>query len=116
MIQSGSSDEIVLQIRNITEFAISEKCNRIIVSHNHPSGKAIMSDEDCSFTYSLICSCLLNSIEVVDHIIVGTDTAISLASKQILQRLKESAFNALNISTQKQLLISNYSEKYNLDE
>ena len=115
LIQSGSSDEVTVQIRNITEFALNTNCNRIIITHNHPYGEAIMSDEDCSFTYALICSCMLNSIEIIDHIIIGKDKACSLASQRILQKLKETAFKNLNISKDNQLFLSNLSSEYTLE-
>ena len=116
LLRSGSSDEVSVQIRSITELALDSKCNRIIISHNHPNGEAIMSDEDCSFTYTLICSCLLNSIELVDHIIVGRDKAISLASQNILQKLKEIAFKSLNFSRERKIYLSNNSNEYLLDK
>ena len=115
MIQSGSSDEVTVQIRNITEFALNANCNRIIITHNHPYGDAVMSDEDCAFTYALICSCMLNSIEIIDHIIIGNNKACSLASQRILQKLKETAFKNLNISKDSQLFLSNLSSEYKLD-
>ena len=114
LLQSGSTDEIMVQIRNVTEFALDSKCNRIIVSHNHPCGYGRMSDEDCTFTYSLICSCILNSIDIVDHIIVGMDKTISLASQHILQKLKEKAVSTIHISHEKLMMLSNSSEEYKL--
>ena len=114
LLQSGSSDEIMVQIRNVTEFALDSKCNRIIVSHNHPCGYGKMSDEDCTFTYSLICSCILNSIDIVDHIIVGMDKTISLAAQNILQKLKEKAVSTIHLSHEKLMMLSNSSEEYKL--
>lgn len=114
LLQTGSSDEIMVQIRNVTEFALDSKCNRIIVSHNHPCGYGKMSDEDCTFTYSLICSCILNSIDIVDHIIVGMDKTISLAAQNILQKLKEKAVNTIHLSHEKLMMLSNSSEEYKL--
>ncbi len=118
MIQSGSLDEVNVQIRNITNFALENKCNRIIISHNHPNGIGIASDEDTTFTYSVICSCLLNSIDIVDHIIVGTDRAISLYEQGILSKLKAKAFQNVKISKSSLLFISSDSEDYknSLDE
>ena len=114
LIQSGTSDEIAIQLRSITEFALESKCNRIIVAHNHPYGKAIMSDEDCSFTFSLICSCLLNSIDVLDHIIVSPDDTCSIAQELIIKRLKDKAIRSLNIPTPILRLISSNEEEYKL--
>lgn len=119
LINTGTSGEVNVQIRNITEVAIENKCDRIIVAHNHPCGKAIMSDQDCKFTYSLICSCILNNIDVLDHIIVGTDRTISLYEQGIIEKLKQRATNTIQISEEKRFFISETSKSYiksNIDE
>lgn len=115
MVGSGSADEINVQIRNITEFALSNKCSRIIISHNHPAGIGRMSDEDLRFTYSLLCSCMLNSIDIVDHIIVGTDKAISAFEQGFMEKLKKKAFNSLKLSEETKLFLSASSENYTID-
>ncbi len=116
MIKSGTTDEIKVEIRDITEFAISINCNRIIVSHNHPMGRGEMSDEDFRFTYSLVCSCLLNDIDIIDHIIVGTDTDYSFAEHGTLQKLKDKAVSKVLVPEETQIMISNISKKYEISE
>lgn len=119
LINSGTSGEVNVQIRNITEVAIENKCDRIIVAHNHPCGKAVMSGQDCKFTYSLICSCILNNIDLLDHIIVGTDRTISLFEQNILENLKKKAVSTIQISEEKRFFISETSKSYiksNIDE
>ena len=119
LVNTGTAGEVSVQIRNITQVAIENKCDRIIVSHNHPCGKAIMSDQDCKFTYSLVCSCILNNIEVLDHIIVGTDKTISLYEQGVLEKLKRRAINTIQISDEKRFFISEASKSYiksNIDE
>lgn len=112
MLKSGTIDEVNVQIRHITQVALDAKCNRIIVSHNHPSGKGAMSDEDCAFTYSLMCSCLLNSIDILDHIIVGTDRTISLAERGIMEKLKARAVKNLQLPQDKREFLSSSSNAY----
>ena len=115
MIKSGTTDEVDVQIRTVTEVALDSKCNKIIISHNHPNGKAQMSDEDCAFTYSIICSCMLNSIDVVDHIIVGTDKTISLQEQNILPKIKQRALNTIQLPKDKTLFLSSLSANYIVD-
>lgn len=112
LVKTGTADEVSVQIRNLTQIAIETKCNKIIIAHNHPAGKAEMSDEDCAFTYSLICSCVLNSIDVVDHIIVGTDKAISLGARGIIQKLKSKAINTIQLPKDKRDFLSASSKDY----
>lgn len=116
LIKTGTTDEVSIQIRSITEFALECNCNRIIISHNHPGSIAQMSDEDCKFTYSLICSCLLNSIEIIDHIIVGIDRTVSMHSQKILDSLKEKAYDRLQLTKEKRTFLSSLSENYLLDD
>jgi DNA repair protein RadC len=116
MIKSGTTDEIKVEIRDITEFAISINCNRIIVSHNHPEGNGEMSDEDFRYTYSLVCSCMLNDIDILDHIIVGIDKNYSMAEHGILEKLKDKAFSKVLIPKERQILLSNISKKYQISE
>ena len=94
---------------------MSLNSNRIIVSHNHPEGVGRMSDEDCRFTYSLICSCLLNSIELLDHIIVGTDRIFSLHENQVMEKLVERARKNVLIPKDIQIMLSSIRKTYNRD-
>lgn len=116
MIKSGTTDEIKVEIRDITAFAISINCNRIVVSHNHPEGSGEMSDEDFKFTYSLVCSCMLNDIEILDHVIVGTDKCYSFAEHGLIEKLKNKAFKKVLIPKETQILLSNISKKYIISE
>lgn len=106
LINSGTTSEVNVEIRNITEKALETNCNRMIIAHNHPQGKAVMSSQDCRFTYSLLCSCILNNIELLDHIIVGTDKTISLYEQGVLAKLKQKAANTIQISDSNKLFIS----------
>ena len=112
LINSGTIDEVDVQIRQITATAIEHKCNRIIISHNHPSGKAVMSEQDCRFTYSVICSCILNNIDVLDHIITGTDRTISLLEQGIIERLKSRANGTIQISKERKSFLAESTKNY----
>ena len=105
-VSAISASEVNVEIRNITEKALETNCNRMIIAHNHPQGKAVMSNQDCRFTYSLLCSCILNNIELLDHIIVGTDKTISLYEQGILAKLKQKASSTIQISDSNKLFIS----------
>lgn len=112
LINKGTASEANVQIRDITEFALNQKCNRILITHNHPNGKAIASDEDIRFTYTTMCSCLLNNIDVVDHVIIGTDRSISMKEQGLLETLREKISNDVVLTDEKRLFLSESSEKY----
>ncbi len=111
LINSGTASEVDVQIRDITRHAFETNCNRIIIAHNHPDGIASMSPQDCKFTYSLICSCVLNNIEVLDHIIVGTDTTISLYEQGYLAAIKAKVAENIQIKD-RDLFMSEESSNY----
>lgn len=112
LINSGTTSEVNVEIRNITEKALETNCNRIIIAHNHPFGRAVMSSQDCRFTYSLLCSCILNNIELLDHVIVGTDKTISLYEQGILAKLKQRASVTIQISEENKFFVSEEPEGY----
>lgn len=112
LIGSGSTSEVNVEIRNITERALETNCNRIIIAHNHPFGKAVMSSQDCRFTYSLLCSCILNNIELLDHIIVGTDKTISLYEQGIIAKLKQKSSATIQISEVNKFFVSEEPDGY----
>lgn len=116
LISRGTLDEVNIQIRTVTQVALNNKVNRIIICHNHPAGPARMSDEDYSITYSIVCSCVLNSIDVLDHIIVGTDKSISLHECNIMEKIKNKAVAATKITKDTELFLSSSSELYKQDK
>jgi DNA repair protein RadC len=64
--------------------AIKKSSASIIICHNHPSGDPTPSGEDINVTRRLKeCSTLIG-VELLDHIIIGNGTYISLKEKGIL--------------------------------
>ncbi len=112
MINSGLSDEVEIPIREVTQLAIEQKCNRIIICHNHPFGSCAVSNEDFNFTFSLLCSCLLNNIDIVDHIIVGVNGTSSFKDFGLMTRLLNKANNLINIPKETRLIISESEKAY----
>lgn len=96
-IASGTFDKATVVIRDITNFVLKNNCSRIIVTHNHPQGNSIPSDEDVLFTNKLFYSCLLNDIDILDHIIIGKESSFSFAHEQLLFEIKKQVFNHFNI-------------------
>lgn len=112
MINTGLLDEVPIQIRAITHFAIEQKCSRIIISHNHPNGTARASDEDIRFTFSLLCSCLLNNIDILDHVIIGKNELYSFKNGGIMDGLRNRASKSILLSKDMQANISENESLY----
>jgi hypothetical protein len=50
----------------------------LILAHNHPSGEAQPSDDDCRMTKRLLEVANLHGIAILDHIIIGDHRYASL--------------------------------------
>ncbi|ATO26985.1 DNA repair protein RadC [Bacillus atrophaeus] len=77
----GSLNASIVHPREVMKSAILSNAASIIVGHNHPSGKAEPSKEDIEVTKRLAEAGKIIGIDVLDHIIVGDDTFVSLKAK-----------------------------------
>ena len=57
-------------------------CVSVILVHNHPSGDPQPSKEDIELTKRLAKAGEIMSIDVLDHIIVGSKNYLSLKSRE----------------------------------
>ncbi|MBR3269558.1 MAG: RadC family protein [Oscillospiraceae bacterium] len=78
VLSEGHPTAATVSVRDITEAALAESCNIVILAHNHPNGTASPSDTDISTTRCTAQALLKNGIILSDHIIVGTDKTRSL--------------------------------------
>lgn len=97
LVSKGTSSEVPVDIRNITKIALANQCERIIIAHNHPNGLARPSDEDIAFTSKILFSCIINNIEVIDHIIVTDNKEFSFEESKLLCELKRDAMRKIPI-------------------
>lgn len=72
-IHIGSVGYSVVHPRDVLQPAILNNATSFIVFHNHPSGSITPSPEDIKVTKSLVESGRILGIELIDHIIIGTD-------------------------------------------
>ncbi len=77
-IAIGSLSATVVHPRELFREAIQASAAAVILAHNHPSGDPQPSDADVSLTRRLIEAGALLGIEVLDHVIIGADRAVSL--------------------------------------
>jgi len=72
-IFDGTLTQSLLYPREIIKEAIKESALSIILVHNHPSGNPTPSDNDRKITKKLVFSLSEMDINILDHIIIGTD-------------------------------------------
>jgi DNA repair protein RadC len=80
----GSLSESVVHPREVFKSAIRESAAKVIFVHNHPSGNPEPSPEDQRLTARLCQAGSLVGIQVLDHLIVGTDAYFSFAEHGLL--------------------------------
>lgn len=80
----GSLNASICHPREIMKELIKRSCASAILSHNHPSGDTTPSPEDIQVTERLVEAGLIIGIDIVDHIIVGSNKYMSLKEKGYL--------------------------------
>ena len=85
VVSIGSLNSSIVHPREVFKVAILSNAASIILFHNHPSGLEDPSKEDISITHRLKEAGKLIGIELVDHIIIGSEGKYcSLKEKGIL--------------------------------
>lgn len=79
MISQGGFAGTVVDVRQVFNWAISEKAHSIILAHNHPSGNLIPSTSDSQLTHRFVKAGEILDIPVVDHIIITSSDYYSFA-------------------------------------
>jgi len=77
-IATGLGSSINVPVRDIAECVMRYKCDRIVLTHNHPGGADMPSPADRETTKIIRKSLASLSIELIDHIIVGRDGVTSM--------------------------------------
>lgn len=83
-ISVGTINASIVHPREVFNKAIEVHANSIIIAHNHPSGDMEPSSDDLTTTFRLIEAGKIIGIKVVDHIIVTTQSYISLRQNNLL--------------------------------
>jgi DNA repair protein RadC len=77
-VSIGSLDTSIVHPREVFKEAIAASAASAIFAHNHPSGDPHASDDDIRITKRLSEAGEIIGIEVLDHVIIGAKTFLSL--------------------------------------
>lgn len=83
-VSIGSLNTSIVHPREVFKTAIISNASSIILAHNHPSGDPTPSKEDINITDRIKESGKILGIDLLDHLIIGDDSYISLKEKGIL--------------------------------
>lgn len=79
----GNVNSAGISVRKIVETALAANAVSVVLSHNHPSGLAIPSNEDILTTRRVAVALDAVGIVLADHIIVADNDFVSLADSNL---------------------------------
>ena len=80
-IYRGSLNASMVRVGEVFKPAIRSHAAALIIVHNHPSGDPTPSPDDIAVTKAIIDSGNLLDIEVLDHLIIGQGSFVSLKER-----------------------------------
>ena len=84
MISRGNINNAIVGTRELFTAAMLNNAASVILMHNHPSGEPSPSQADIDLTSRLVSAGEILGIRVIDHIIIGENTYVSLKEKWLL--------------------------------
>ncbi len=93
VLGTGGLDATYMNIQNICKFAIDTLALKIILVHNHPAGRMVISLQDEDITFRAITALKIHGISLVDHIILSgiNEDYVSFAKRGIINVLSQRA-------------------------
>ena len=83
-ISKGTVNASLATPREIFIEALKYRATSVILLHNHPSGDPTPSNDDCLFTKRVAEAGKMIGISLLDHIIIGDNSYVSLKERGIL--------------------------------
>ena len=80
-VYHGSLNTSLIRAGEIFREAVKVNAAGVIVAHNHPSGDPSPSPEDVAVTRTLIDAGRLLDVEVLDHLVIGSQRFVSLKER-----------------------------------
>jgi DNA repair protein RadC len=80
----GTVDRAIVSTREVIRFTLDANAVGVVLYHNHPSGDPTPSGEDSTYTRKTRDSLSLMDIELVDHIIAGAHSFVSMGQKGLI--------------------------------
>jgi DNA repair protein RadC len=84
IISIGTLTSAILHPREVFRPALTHRAVSVILVHNHPSGKSEPSVEDIEMTRQIYEAGRILGIELLDHVIVGTEGWFSMKNADLI--------------------------------
>jgi DNA repair protein RadC len=83
-ISTGTVTESLVHPREVFQGALLTNSSSIIVAHNHPSGHLDISTQDKKTTSRLVEAGKLLGIPILDHVIIGDNSYLSMREENLI--------------------------------
>ena len=83
-VSKGTLNNSLVHAREVFREAIKASANSIVLVHNHPSGSANPSADDCRVTKELVKAGKVIGIEIIDHVIIAGEGYFSFQEERML--------------------------------
>lgn len=103
LISLGAQNRVQVAPPEMFRMAIYKLARKVVMVHNHPSGRMIPSKEDQDFTDRMIKSGRMLEIEVIDHLIISEKDYLSFEDETIMDQLRHSGLYELVEREKKEL-------------
>ncbi len=80
-IKSGDPSSVVLSIRTLVSEVIASGCTGCVMSHNHPLGSCVPSQNDLALTKSIQAILQTLNVRLYDHVIIANDGVWSIKTE-----------------------------------
>jgi DNA repair protein RadC len=80
-IYVGSAHTAIARVAEVMRAAVSARAVGMIIVHNHPSGDSTPSPHDVALTMRFVEAGQLLDIRVLDHLIIGRRTYVSMKQR-----------------------------------
>lgn len=84
IVSIGTLNASLVSPREVFRIAVLYSAASLVLVHNHPSGDPEPSDEDLALTRRLANGGELLGIEVLDHVVIGSQGIVSLRARGLM--------------------------------
>lgn len=82
-VYTGSVSAAVVRVGELFRDAVRETASGVVLAHSHPSGDPTPSPDDLHLTAEAVAAGRLLDIDVLDHIVVGSGSWVSLRERGV---------------------------------
>ena len=84
VVSIGSLSSAIVHPREVFALAVALPAASVLLAHNHPSGDISPSQDDINLTRRLVQAGEILGIDVLDHLIIGSDDFLSMKERGLI--------------------------------